>query len=208
MSSPVPAMTNVTAVRDSPGSSPHPEGDVAGRSPGSRLSGTSAFPGIAPSGLLDAPHRSQLRGQLRTGDRSRSVFPFHPRPERRGNLRQECRNNPALFGQSGDAASANMADMHAPGMRIADSPVIRGCSGALAMRKKCARRAETGCSATATAPIAQFAVRRTSHFRNRPAATRRDCGETATFLLNWLGNSRKKETRDARQSTAGAFGTF
>ena len=45
-----PAMTYVTAVRDSPGSSPHPVGDVPGRSPGSRVVGISAFPGL-PSGI-------------------------------------------------------------------------------------------------------------------------------------------------------------
>lgn len=92
--------------------------------------------------------------------------------------------------------------------RFADSPAIRGCSVRQAMRKKCARRAETGCSATATAPIAQFAVRRTSHFRNSMAATRCECGETATFLLNWQRKFRTDCARDARQSTAGAFGTF
>lgn len=92
--------------------------------------------------------------------------------------------------------------------RFSVSPVIRGSSVRQAMRKNCAPRAETGCSATATAPIAQIAISRPSHFRNRPAATSPDCGETASFLLNWQRKSRTNRTRDARQSTAGAFGTF
>lgn len=92
--------------------------------------------------------------------------------------------------------------------RSADSRAIRGCSALHSMRKNYAPRAKSGCNASAIAPTAQIAIRRPSHFRNSMAATRCECGETATFLLNWQRKSPTNRARDAWQSTAGAFGTF